>query len=65
VGCKDHMPAYLYLEEILQINYLKAVVYFRDGMMRSNRDEHFIVDRDGIKQGERIDGKRTPLVSRL
>ena len=42
-----------------------SVVYFRDGMTRSNKGEHFIVDRDGIKQGERIDGKRAPLVSRL
>ena len=42
-----------------------SVVYFRDGMRRSTKGRHFIVDEDGIKPGERIDGMRTPLVSRL
>ena len=42
-----------------------SVVYFRDGMTRSDEGEHFIVDRDGIKPGEIIDGVTTPLVSRL
>ena len=42
-----------------------SVVYFRDGMRRSIKGGHFIVDEDKIKPGERIDGVRTPLVSRL
>jgi len=42
-----------------------SVVYFRDGMRRSTKGGHFIVDEDGIKPGDRIDGERTPLVSRL
>lgn len=42
-----------------------SVVYFCDGMRRSAVGKHFIVDEDGIKPGERIDGERTPLVSRL
>ena len=42
-----------------------SVVYFHDGMRRSAQGKHFIVDEDGILPGERIDGKGTPLVSRL
>lgn len=42
-----------------------SVVYFRDGMRRSAEGKHFIVDEDGILPGKRIDGVRTPLVSRL
>ena len=42
-----------------------SVVYFRDGMRRSVKGGHFIMDEDGIKPGEIIDGVRTPLVSRL
>ena len=42
-----------------------SVVYFCDRMRRSAKGKHFIVDEDGIKPGERIDGVRTPLVSRL
>ena len=42
-----------------------SVVYFRDGMRRTAKGGHFIVDEDGIKPGERIDGVRTPLISRL
>lgn len=42
-----------------------SVVYFCDGMRRSAEGKHFIVDEDGILPGERIDGVRTPLVSRL
>ena len=38
-----------------------TMIFFRDGMTRSERGQHYVVDRAGIKPGEKIASEVTPI----